>query len=120
MKKVKVVRYSESFKMKIVKEYESGELTMSDLRIKYGIYGNYTVSRWVQKYGHPSLQTKVIRIEMPQERRRLKELEEENRKLKELLADAHVRNVTNENFLFFAAERLGLTVEELKKKIGEK
>ena len=119
MKTRKVVRYSESFKLKVVKEYEKGELSMSQIRDKYGIFGGYTVSRWIQRYGSPSLQTKVIRIEMPGERNKLKELEAEVRKLKELLADAHVRNVTNENFLSCAADRLGISVDELKKKTGK-
>lgn len=118
MNKSTIIRYSEAFKLEVVKDYEESDLTREEIRLKYGVKGYSTIASWVKKYGSPAAQNRKIRIEMPNEIDELKALKKEIKELKQMLADAHIRNVTNENFLFFAAERLGMTVEELKKKIG--
>jgi len=43
--------YSMSFKLQVVQEIESGELSISAARKKYGIQGGDTVNIWVRKYG---------------------------------------------------------------------
>lgn len=44
--------YSLHFKIQLVKEIESGELSISAARKKYGIQGESTVKQWLQKYGN--------------------------------------------------------------------
>lgn len=44
--------YSLSFKLQLVQEIEQGELTKTQARLKYGIQGYSTVSKWLQKYGN--------------------------------------------------------------------
>jgi len=43
--------YSLSFKLQLVEEIEQGVLTKSQAKVKYGIQGDSTVSKWLQKYG---------------------------------------------------------------------
>ncbi len=43
--------YSMSFKLQVVLEIESGELSIRAARRKYGIQGGNTVTSWVRKYG---------------------------------------------------------------------
>ena len=43
--------YSLSFKLQLVEEIEQGLLTKSAAKHKYGIQGDSTVSKWLQKYG---------------------------------------------------------------------
>jgi transposase-like protein len=43
--------YSLSFKLQLVEEIEQGLLTKSQARVKYGIQGDSTVSKWLKKYG---------------------------------------------------------------------
>lgn len=43
--------YSLSFKLQLVEEVEQGYLTKSQAKLKYGIQGDSTVSKWLQKYG---------------------------------------------------------------------
>jgi transposase-like protein len=43
--------YSISFKLQLVEEVEQGLLTKSQAKLKYGIQGDSTVSKWLQKYG---------------------------------------------------------------------
>ncbi|WP_199269618.1 hypothetical protein [Formosa sp. L2A11] len=44
--------YSLSFKLKLVEELELGLLTKSQAKLKYGIQGDSTVTKWLQKYGN--------------------------------------------------------------------
>lgn len=43
--------YSLSFKLQVVAEVESGELSVTSAADKYGIQGNATVSNWIKKFG---------------------------------------------------------------------
>ena len=45
------IYYSESFRIKVVKEIENGILNKEQARIKYGIGGKSTVLSWCRKYG---------------------------------------------------------------------
>jgi transposase-like protein len=44
--------YSLSFKLQLVQEIEQGELTKAQAKLKYGIQGDSTVRKWLQKYGN--------------------------------------------------------------------
>jgi transposase len=120
MKEVKVVRYSEAFKLEVVKRYEESSLTRQEISKLYGIKGSITLNRWLEKYGKESLLNRIIRVEKPDERKRLKELEAENQKLRNALAQAHIKQVTSESFLEVVSEMMGMSIDELKKKLGEK
>ena len=68
-KQVKIgpaVRYSEVFKMEVVRELERDGLPFDQVRRKYGIAGGCTVQKWVHKYGNGT-RGKVIRVEKPEE-----------------------------------------------------
>ena len=43
--------YSMSFKLGVVEEIESGELSIRASALKYGIQSHSTVTRWLRKYG---------------------------------------------------------------------
>jgi transposase-like protein len=60
------IRYSQNFKLKVVKDFERGEMNGAAAHRKYGIKGNATVMRWVKQYGSGKY-GKVIRVEEPGE-----------------------------------------------------
>ena len=72
--KDKVFRYSESFKRKVVEEYESGE-RITDLKIKYGIKGSMTVSNWIQKYSKKGFRHEMVHIQTEEDINYVKGLE---------------------------------------------
>ena len=39
--------YSMSFKLSVVREYETNAISLGSLRRKYGIQGNNTIKRWI-------------------------------------------------------------------------
>jgi len=44
--------YSESFKISVVREIESGNISVSSAMQKYGIQGGSTLSNWRRKFGN--------------------------------------------------------------------
>lgn len=44
--------YSMSFKLSVVQEYESTKISLEALKRKYGIQGDSTIRRWIEKYGN--------------------------------------------------------------------
>ena len=115
-----VIRYSQAFKQQVVNEIESGILTLSEARSKYGIKGTSTVQAWMKRMGKLRLLSKVIRVEKPDEKDRIKELERQIKELKESLADTQVRYIIAESRFEVVCEQQGLDPEEMKKKLQGK
>jgi transposase-like protein len=114
------IRYSEAFKMQIVREVEENDLPFERVRRKYGIKGAGTVQCWVFKYGNGT-RGKVIRVQTPQERDELKELKKRIRQLESALADAHIDAAIERAYTEMACERAGIAdVAGFKKKAAVK
>lgn len=101
--------------MAAVRELEEQDLPFEEIRRKYGIKGTVTVQKWVRKYGNGS-RGKMIRVERPEEINELKRLKERVRRLESALADANIDLALERAFTELACERVGLDVEEFKKK----
>jgi transposase-like protein len=113
------IRYSEAFKLAVVREVEEQDLPFEHVRRKYGIMGPVTVQRWVRRYGNGS-RGKIVRVEKPNEMNELVRLKAELRRAKEALADAHIDLALERAYTELACERVGLDVEEFKKKAAGK
>src|SRR5664279_3718266 len=81
------IRYSISFKQKVVREVEKGA-SFVEVRRRYDIKDGNTVQKWVKQFGKNHLLNQIVRIEKKREKDRVKELEEEVKRLKIALADA--------------------------------
>jgi len=99
-----LLRYSISFKQKVVKEIEEEGLTLAQAQRRYGISGGSTIQQWLIKFGKNHLLNKVVRVEMKGEKDRVKELEAEIKKLKLALADATMERHALQNLLEIANE----------------
>ena len=110
------IRYSEAFKMEVVRELESNDLPFATVQRKYGIGGSWTVQKWVRKYGNGS-RGKVIRVQKPEEIDELKQLKTRVRQLETALADANIDAALERAYTRIACQRAGITdVAEFKKK----
>ena len=110
------IRYSEAFKMTVVRELEEQDLPCEQVRRKYGILGTATVQRWVRKYGNGSRGIR-IRVEKPEEINELKRLKERVRALEAALADSNLDLALERQYTRLACERAGIQdVAEFKKK----
>jgi transposase len=112
------IRYSEAFKRQVVSEVEAGS-SCEDVRKKYGVGGNGTIRYWLKRMGKLALLPKIIRVEKPDEKAKLKELERQIRELKNALAETQVRCVIAESHFEIVCEDQGLDPEAVKKKIDE-
>jgi transposase len=112
------IRYSEAFKMEVVRELERDGLLFDQVRRKYGILGSWTVQKWVHKYGNGS-RGKVIRVEKPEEINETAQLKRRVRALERALADTNIDLALERQYTRLACERAGIRdVAEFKKKAG--
>ena len=115
-----VIKYSESFKLQVVRDLESRRFrTIKEAGSFYGIQGATTIKRWLIKFGKDRLMPRVVRVETPNEQNELKRLRQRVRQLEGLLADKELGLVISETYLELACERAGIPdVEDFKKKIA--
>lgn len=79
--------YSQAFKLGVVQEVESGELSYIEAQKKYGIQGASTVLKWLRKYGNFDWDNKTT-LKMPKSKdQRLLELEQQVRLLEKQKAE---------------------------------
>jgi transposase len=110
------IRYSEAFKMSVVRELETSGLAFSAVAGKYGIKGKTTVQKWVRKYGNGS-RGKVIRVEKPEEIDQTQKLKERVRVLERTVGSLHVELALERAYTEIACERAGIEdVAAFKKK----
>lgn len=110
------IRYSQAFKMQLVREVEKGVIPLTRVARKYGVRSHATLIGWMRRYGQNKKQGKVIRVQKADELDELSRLRKEVKKLKEALADAHMDLALEKGFLKVACERLDQPVEAFKKK----
>ena len=120
VKKSVVIRYSEAFKHQVIKEVEEGHCNCDQARKKYGIKGINTIQYWMKRMGKLEALPKVIRVEKPDEKSRIKELERQIRQLKNSLAETQVRYLLAESGFEILCEQQGLDPQEVKKKLEQK
>jgi transposase len=110
-------RYSEAFKLQVVKELDDGKFkTLEEARTTYGVRGSATVRNWMEKYGIDKKFRKVVRVEMAKETDERKKLRKDVKALKEAVSDLHLDNKLESAFLKIACGMLGMSVEDFKKK----
>ena len=112
-----VIRYSIGFKQQVIQQLEPGRFgSISEAKEHFGIRGDYTIQRWLRKYGRNHLCAKVVRVEKLNEKNQIRELKKQLRQLKEALGQTQAEKIIGEEFLKIACEQLGLDIENFKKK----
>jgi transposase len=117
MKAIETIRYSEAFKQQVINELQSGKFSSPwAVSRAYKIKGMATVGRWLRKYGRKDLMPRRVTITTMSEQDETKELKQRVRQLEKALADTHMKELLGEAYLEIACRRMGLEVEEFKKK----
>ena len=110
------IRYSEAFKITVVRDVEEHDLPYDEARRKYGIRGCCTVRSWVRQYGNGT-RGRSVRVERVEESDEQERLKRRIRYLETALADSHIELALERQYTRLACERAGIKdVEEFKKK----
>ena len=114
--------YSESFKIHVVQEIESGKLNVSEANRKYNILGHSTILKWRRKYGSLSFEKSGITRKkafcyMNKEDYEILRLKNEIESLKSELEDSRMKNVVLETMVDIAEKEFKIPI---RKKYGAK
>ena len=112
------IRYSEAFKLQVVREIEERKHPSCwAAREVYGIGGKTTVQKWMRRYGRSHLLRKVVLVQSPGERSEVRKLKDRVQQLEKALVDAHLDLRLERAYLEIACEEGWKgSVDELKKK----
>jgi len=112
-----VIRYSEAFKLQVVRELEQGRYKSAwEAGCAYGVKGNHTVALWVRQFGKDHLLGKMVRVMKADEEAEVKALRKRVRELERALADAHIDLKLEAAYVELACEAAGVEdVAEFKK-----
>lgn len=118
MERREVMRYSEAFKMQVVRELEQGKFGSPwEAGRAYGVKGTKTVAYWVRQFGKDHLLGKLVRVMKADEETEVKALRKRVRDLERALADAHMDLKLEAAYVELACEVAGVEdVAEFKKK----
>ena len=109
------IRYSQAFKLEVVRELERDLVPIDQVRRKYGI-GVGSIQDWIAQYGNGS-RGRIIRVETAKEINELKRLKERVKRLESVLADTNLDLALERQYTRLACERAGIQdVAEFKKK----
>src|SRR5450432_2353430 len=116
MKPKETIRYSEAFKQQVISELETGKFPGPfKAGEAYGICCG-TVQGWLHKYGRSDLVRRKVTITTMTEQDENKALKKRVRELERALSDTHMKELVGEAYLKIACKRLGMEMEEFKKK----
>jgi transposase len=103
------MRYSEAFKLQVVRELETGKFeSIGAAQRAYGVNGSETIAAWVRRFGKDHLLGKVIHVMKADEQVEVDKLRKQIRDLKNALADAHLDLKLEEAYLKLACEAAGI------------
>lgn len=108
-------RYSEAFRIQVVREYEAGA-SMSFLQTKYGIRGKTTISKWIKKYSIQGIRHQFMVIQTPEEQDQMKVLQERNKQLEKLVAQLSLDKLMLESTLEVVQREYGIDVKKNEQK----
>ena len=116
------IRYSESFKQKVVNELAKGKfISCGEASRAYRITGAATVRAWLKKYGRTDLLPRVIRVESENDRNEVEDLKRKIKELEKTVTELAISDVINKAYFDVVCDDFGVTdKEQFKKKVDAK
>ena len=115
IKEKKVVIYSEAFKLKVVEEVTSGEISQNAAQKKYGIGGKMTIKKWLERNERMAKDKENKHEAVEKELAELEKVKQEKRQLESALAQAHLKIMSLEALIEEVEEHYG---EPIKKNLS--
>jgi len=104
--------YNETFKMSVVAEVLSGQITQTAALKKYGIGGHTTISKWITKYGRNKELKKITKVSMPNDKLKIKELKTRIHQLETVLADLQLENKSLNKVIEIAEREYKISIKK--------
>ena len=111
MEKQVYKRYSEAFRIQVVREYEREGASLNALQKRYGISPT-TLQKWIKKYSLQGIRHQFMVIQTPAEQDRMKVLEERNKQLEQLVAQLSLDKLMLESALVVVEREYGIDVKK--------
>ena len=120
--KLKVNRFTDEFKLKVVQEYLNTDVSQRELKQKYDIGGKNCITIWMRKFGlkAPSKQQMELQRTMSKQKEKTpyeRELEAKVQKLEQQLEYEHLRTLALDTMIDIAERDLKIPI---RKKSGAK
>jgi transposase-like protein len=120
--KTKTYRFPNDFKLQVVQEYLSTDLSQKDIMDKYNIRGNNTIKQWMRKFDvqTPSQQQLELQRIMSKEKEKTpyeRELESKVKRLEQQLEDEKLRTLALSTMIDLAEKEFKIPI---RKKSGAK
>ncbi len=109
--------YNETFKMAVVAEVLSGEISQTKALKKYGIGGHCTITKWIKKYGSNKELKEITKIRMPHDKLKIKELKTRIRQLESIVSDLQLEKKALNKIIEIAEQEYKISI---KKNFGAK
>jgi transposase-like protein len=119
----KSLRYEDSFKQRVCREYLEEHFSICYLRRKYEIAGHETINRWLRTFGLTKgtispdgklIMAKFKKDDLPET---VEQMKKRIRELERLLEDAELKVEINEKIIEIAEKQLNI---QIRKKSGTK
>ncbi len=107
-----IKRYSNAFKLQVVRQIEQGQLSIAQAERRYDIGGSSTIPRWLKDLGKNHHTCKIMRIETPDEVDQLKTLQHQRQELESALAQAHLKILALESTLAVAEKHFSVDLKK--------
>ena len=104
--------YTETFKMSVVAEVLSGQISQTAALKKYGINGHSTISKWIKKYGRNKELKKITKVHMPNDKVKIRELKTRIQQLETLLADLQLENKSLNKVIEIAEREYKISIKK--------
>ena len=111
--------YTLSFKLGLVQEIESGQLSVTCAKRKYGIQGRATVVNWLRKYGNfdwenqtPSNMAKTPQHKVMELEQKVKLLEKKNKLLEHQVSQADKKAIIFDMMIEIAEKEYNIPIRK--------
>ena len=104
-------RYSEGFRIQVVREYEESGASLRALHRKYGV-SIKTLQKWINRYSKQGVRYHLMRIQSPEEQNRIKELEALVKQQEHVIAQLVLDKLMLESTLTVLERESGIDVKK--------
>ncbi len=105
-----IKRYSNAFKLQVVRQIEQGQLSIAQARRRYDIGGSSTIGQWLKDLGKNHHTCKIMRIETPDDVDQRKTLQHQKQDLESALA--HLKILALESTIAVAEKHFGVDLKK--------